>query len=207
MPIGSPEISNSISISVGVLAALSGVALCNEVDSRTVASVDLAAGVEADSSEFTQRNTLVQKAGTLAVDRVLPEHASRSANTTTSTIKATSIVKAPPTTVADTATTYPVGCNIYKPLVEKYDWPVETAMLVMSEESGCNPNKVSNTDDHGLFQLHGIRIYDPEQNIAYAYHNKYVTSRRGAPRNFSAWYAVCTHGNNPQPKFAGVNCQ
>ena len=47
-------------------------------------------------------------------------------------------------------------------------------MAVMQAESGCNPNAISPTDDHGLFQLHGIPIYNPVNNIAYAYKEKYL---------------------------------
>ena len=97
------------------------------------------------------------------------------------------------------------NCEAYRPLLEKYPWNVSIAMLVMSKESGCRPNAVSATNDHGLFQLHKQAIYDPAQNIAIAY-AKYTGGRVGA-NNWSAWYAVCTPGNNPQPKYAGVHCQ
>lgn len=99
------------------------------------------------------------------------------------------------------------NCEQYRSLVSQYDWNTDVAMLVMEKESGCDPNAVGRTNDHGLFQLNGVRIYDPAENIAYAYHNKYVNSRVGSPRNWSSWYAVCTPGNNPQPKFPGVHCQ
>ncbi len=96
-------------------------------------------------------------------------------------------------------------CEQYRPMVEKYPWPVEAAMLTMKMESGCNPDAVSDTDDHGLFQLNGRRVYDPERNIRIAY-GLYEDGRIGS-ENFSAWYAVCTEGNNPQPKYAGIHCQ
>lgn len=104
-----------------------------------------------------------------------------------------------------TAKTYSTDCEKYRPLIAKYDWPVDAAMIVMKNESGCNPNAVGPTDDHGLFQINKEKIYDPAKNIARAY-EKYVGGRVGS-RNWSAWYAVCTRGNNPQPKFEGIKCQ
>lgn len=78
----------------------------------------------------------------------------------------------------------------WRPIVAKYPWPVEQAMLTMKRESGGNPYSVSRTDDHGLFQIHrglatyGTRIYDPEFNIKLAYENYY------AKRGWRPWYAV-----------------
>ena len=83
--------------------------------------------------------------------------------------------------------TYSVGCEKYKPLVAQYSWPVNTVMNIMYAESGCNPNAISSTNDHGLLQLHAIPIYDPAKNIAYAYYNKYLQG------GFSHW-TVCTNG-------------
>jgi hypothetical protein len=94
------------------------------------------------------------------------------------------------------------NCEVYRPIVAKYDWEVETAMLVMDKESGCVPTKISSTQDHGLFQLHQEPIYDPEANVARAY-QKYVRARRGV-RNWSAWYAVCSP--SLQPIYGGVKC-
>lgn len=96
------------------------------------------------------------------------------------------------------------NCESYRPLVQKYFGTATSgAMIVMSKESGCNPNAVSSTNDHGLFQLNGIRVYDPEENIKIAYYQKFVNARRGA-NNFSAWYAVCTPGQ--VAKYAGIWC-
>lgn len=103
------------------------------------------------------------------------------------------------------AAAYKVGCENYRDLVAQYPWPVDQAMLTMSEESGCNPNAVSATNDYGLFQLHNRPIYDPAENIRVAY-SLWEDGRVGS-QNFSAWYAVCTPGNNPQPKFEGIDCQ
>lgn len=97
------------------------------------------------------------------------------------------------------------SCEDYRGLVSQYSWNADTALLVMSLESGCDPNAVSPTNDHGLFQLNGQPVYDPAQNIAIAY-GKYVGGRVGS-NNYSAWYAVCSPGNNPQPKYPGIHCQ
>lgn len=78
----------------------------------------------------------------------------------------------------------------WRPIIAKYPWPVDQAMLTMSRESGGNPRAISKTDDHGLFQIHGgyakygEKIYDPEFNISLAYNNYY----KG--RGWTPWYAV-----------------
>lgn len=88
---------------------------------------------------------------------------------------------------AATKTSYNV--EQWRPIIAKYPWPVEEAMLTMSRESGGNPNAVSATDDHGLFQIHnglsnyGPAIYDPETNVRIAY-GMY------ASRGWRPWYAV-----------------
>lgn len=83
-------------------------------------------------------------------------------------------------------------CAAYRGLVAQYDWPVSTAMAVMQAESGCRAitpdNAAANYDgvaDHGLFQLHGINVTDPAENIRLAYTVKYL----GAGRSFSPWVA------------------
>ena len=98
------------------------------------------------------------------------------------------------------------NCESFRPLVQKYFGAAATngAMIVMSHESGCDPNAVSATDDYGLFQLNGIRVFDPEENVRIAYQQKFVTPRRGTTPNFSAWYAVCTP--DLVPKYAGIWC-
>lgn len=96
------------------------------------------------------------------------------------------------------------GCESYRPLVQKYfGSATPAAMIVMQKESGCNPNAVSPTNDHGLFQLNGQPVYDPEANIRIAY-GKYVSPRRGTNPNWSAWYAVCTP--DLIPKYSGIWC-
>jgi soluble lytic murein transglycosylase-like protein len=96
------------------------------------------------------------------------------------------------------------NCESYRPLVAKYFGDATpAAMITMSHESGCNPNAVSPTNDHGLFQLNNQPVYDPEANIRIAY-AKFVSPRRGSTPNWSAWYAVCTP--NLVPKYAGIWC-
>lgn len=90
------------------------------------------------------------------------------------------------------AQTPKVSYNVeqWRPIIAKYPWPVDQAMLTMSLESGGNPRAISRTDDHGLFQIHGgyakygEKIYDPEFNISLAYNNYY----KG--RGWTPWYAV-----------------
>lgn len=97
------------------------------------------------------------------------------------------------------------NCESYRPIVQKYfGSATNAAMITMSKESGCRPTVVSPTNDHGLFQLNGIKVYDPEENIKIAYHQKFVTPRRGTKPNFSAWYAVCTP--DLIPKYPGIWC-
>ena len=96
--------------------------------------------------------------------------------------------------------TYPAGCELYRPLVEKYNWDVRTAMAVMRAESGCNPNAANWNDSHGacngsfgLFQLACFwttNPHNPATNVAKAHE---IYSRSG----WSPW-GVCTNGS--------VNC-
>lgn len=112
--------------------------------------------------------------------------------------------------VATTAlTAHSVSCETYRPIIAQYAWPVDAAMKVMQQESGCNPNAISPTNDHGLFQLNNNPVYDPAQNIAIAY-KKYSNARIGS-NNWSAWYAVCAPNPmgimlTPIQKYTGVNC-
>lgn len=87
------------------------------------------------------------------------------------------------------------NCEAYRGIVAQYDWPVSTAMAVMQAESGCRAitpdNSAANYDgvaDHGLFQLHGIAVTDPAENIRIAYTVKYL----GAGRKFTPWVAYNT---------------
>lgn len=79
------------------------------------------------------------------------------------------------------------NCESYRPLVAQYDWNVSVAMAVMQAESGCRvvtpDNSALNYDgvpDHGLFQLHGIPVTDPAENIRIAYQQKYLSQGWGA---------------------------
>ncbi len=93
---------------------------------------------------------------------------------------------------AGQVTTQVVSYNVeqWRPLVAKYPWPVDQAMLVLSRESHGNPNAVSKTDDYGLFQIHhgledyGQKIFDPEFNVWLAYNQYYK------PRGWRPWYSV-----------------
>lgn len=74
-----------------------------------------------------------------------------------------------------------VNVEQYRPLVAKY-FPsneVDNALVIMTHESGGNPNAVSPTNDHGLMQIHaplwtnffGVttdQLKDPETNIKLA---------------------------------------
>lgn len=77
------------------------------------------------------------------------------------------------------------SCESYRGLVAQYSWNVNIALAIMRAESGCNPNAVSPTNDHGLMQLHGQAVYDPAANIAIAY-AKY------AARGWQPWTAYNT---------------
>lgn len=63
----------------------------------------------------------------------------------------------------------------WRPLVSRFDWPVEEALAIMNCESGGNPNAKSPTNDHGLMQInkglqnYGEQIYDPVFNVEIAY--------------------------------------
>lgn len=87
------------------------------------------------------------------------------------------------------------NCEAYRPYVSQYDWDVSVAMAVMKAESGCRAitpdNAAANYDgisDYGLFQLHGINVIDPAENIRIAYTVKYL----GSGRSFTPWVAFNT---------------
>ena len=82
------------------------------------------------------------------------------------------------------------NCAAYQGLVAQYDWDVHTAMAVMQAESGCRAITPSNAalnydgiPDYGLFQLHGINVTDPAENVRIAYAVKYKT------QGWHAWNA------------------
>lgn len=67
-----------------------------------------------------------------------------------------------------------ISCEQYLPIIRQYEWDHSIAYAIMKAESGCNPNAISPTNDHGLFQLHGIAEYIPAKNIEIAYKEKYL---------------------------------
>lgn len=107
-----------------------------------------------------------------------------------------------PTPQPKIAVVSPVGsCEQYRPIVEKYSWSTAAAMLIMDVESegglipngNCDPNAISPTNDHGLFQIHnglalyGQQIYEPAFNTSIAYNVKYLHG------GFSHW-TTCKNG-------------
>jgi len=75
-----------------------------------------------------------------------------------------------------------IRCNAYRHLFTRYDWDVNTAIAICEAESSGRPDAVSKpnwngTRDYGLMQLNNIKILDPAENVAYAYHNKYMTKQ------------------------------
>ena len=76
------------------------------------------------------------------------------------------------------AVNYPIGCEQYRYLFERYDWDVKIAMAISASESSCDPNAISPTNDYGLMQLNNVPILDPAKNIEYAYYHKYLTPQK-----------------------------
>ena len=71
-------------------------------------------------------------------------------------------------------------CVEFTSIIEKYDWPTETAMQVCKEESQGNPSNIGDKDTDyvscGLMQIRALpgrlsceELKDPEVNIAFAY--------------------------------------
>lgn len=78
-------------------------------------------------------------------------------------------VATPPATAAVAVPTPSTGCSGYLPLIEQYNWPVNTMYAIMQAESSCNPYAYNSSGCYGLFQLYGQDITDPAANIAAAY--------------------------------------
>lgn len=78
------------------------------------------------------------------------------------------------------STSYSGNCNSYRELVAQYNWDTNVALAIMQAESGCRPDAVSPTNDHGLMQInkglaiYGQQIYDPAYNVKIAYEKKYL---------------------------------
>lgn len=94
------------------------------------------------------------------------------------------------------------NCSAYRKLVAQYSWNVSVAMAVMQAESGCRvvtpDNSALNYDhvaDHGLFQLHGINVTDPAENIRIAYKVKYLSQ---------GWGAWSTYNNGAYLRYLGT---
>jgi hypothetical protein len=98
--------------------------------------------------------------------------------------------------------------------VEKYFGHLtDQALFVAFEESGCQPKSVSKKNSNGskdfcLFQINNEAktLGSLDACIKRAY-EKFVDGRVGR-ENWSAWYAVCTAGKNPKPKYPDIisNC-
>lgn len=101
---------------------------------------------------------------------------------------------------------YPVGCQYYLPIIEKYNWDVHTAMAIVQAESSCNPHEASvpNYDgsvDRGLFQVNSIHadmvggdltsLYNPEVNVQIAYR---IYSGNG-------WHAWSTYNSGKYARY------
>lgn len=179
-----PEISRIRRAGTAVVATL-GLLTLNSCGGQEV-SAQAPPHIEATTTTSAPETTTTTS--TTVPEHVLVPRASRNATTATTLVRMT----------------YPVGCENYRYLFAQYPWPVDQAMFTGGKESGCNPYKVSATDDWGIMQLHGEHIVDPAANIARAY-QKWEAGRVG-DHNFSAWYAVCTPGNNPQPRYPGIDC-
>jgi hypothetical protein len=102
----------------------------------------------------------------------------------------------------------PPNCEQYRAVVQRYFGDqTDTALFVASKESGCRMEAVSKTADYCLFQINKEPATgkDVELCVRRAW-EKFVGGRVGS-NNWSAWYAVCSPGNNPQPKYSGIKCQ
>ena len=89
---------------------------------------------------------------------------------------------------SEASSTYTSGvsgnCDSYRPLVEQYDWNVDTMMYAMYAESGCNPNAVGDqyviagvyAPSCGLLQVRTLagrpscsELQDPVTNVSTSY--------------------------------------
>lgn len=107
------------------------------------------------------------------------------------------------------------GCEAYRKEVEKVFGKklATTALFVASKESrNCTADmslkkNSDGTIDYCIFQIND----EPEVRhnldlcIQRAY-EKYTQGRIGT-YNWSAWYAVCTTGPHPKPKYKNINCK
>jgi hypothetical protein len=87
------------------------------------------------------------------------------------------------------------NCESYRGIVARYfpSHQINNALLTMSKESGCRPNAVSPTNDHGLMQINIVHSQKVGGNIAALYNpetNIRIASQIFAGRGWTAWYAV-----------------
>ena len=116
----------------------------------------------------------------LAVVRELPIVANKSQ------IPPTPPPATPPAAVAvPTSVTSVTGCSGYLPLIQQYNWPVNTMVAICEAESGGNPYAYNPSGCYGLFQINGYgAVYNPAQNIADAY-QKYLSQGLNAWTTYS----------------------
>lgn len=73
----------------------------------------------------------------------------------------------------------------------------------MSKESGCDPNAISPTNDHGLMQINWAAHHKQVNDDVSLLHDPETNIRLGAliysyPGHWKSWYAVCPkNGSNP----------
>lgn len=99
------------------------------------------------------------------------------------------------------------SCEQYREAVQKYFGDqTDAALFVASKESDCRMSAVSRTADYCIFQIHNEPLTaNNVDTCARRAWEKYVGGRVGS-YNWSAWYAVCTPGSSPQPKYSGIKC-
>lgn len=92
-------------------------------------------------------------------------------------------------------TSKPVVLEDWKADIARYictkDWDCKTAVAVAMAESGLNPDAKSPTNDHGVMQLNGKKIYNAQQNIDEAYE---MYKRRG-------WQPWAAYNNGRYKKY------
>jgi hypothetical protein len=104
-------------------------------------------------------------------------------------------------------------CEPYREVIKQY-WGelADTGLFIADKESiGCTANISSKANSDKTFDFCIFQInqepdtrHDIHKCVKRGY-EKYVEGRIGK-NNASAWYAVCTTGNNPVPKYAGIKC-
>lgn len=100
------------------------------------------------------------------------------------------------------------GCEEYSETIQKYfgDY-ADQAIFVATKESGCNMAAVSRTQDYCIFQINREPATGKDLDLCVRRAWEKFTGGRVGSNNWSAWYAVCTPGNDPQPKYSNLKCQ